>query len=348
MDIRIKEKPEDFYVKEIKSLNLKDKGEFAFFLLRKKDMTTIDAIRHISRRFNIPLKNISFAGLKDKKAITEQYISIKGLKSEVVEKLENYQTENLSLRFLGFSDKGIELGEIEGNYFEITVRGIIRRHRAVFSYMKDLVSKFGCENYFGEQRFGSVKHANEFVIKHLLKHDYEGAMKEYLTSLRNKRLKKMLIKVWRDWERFLELMPKGSTPEIEVVKALKRGESFKNAFMVLPKNVRLMFVFSYQSYLWNRYLYTFIVRYLKHCRAPFIKWELAFFNEMSERIWEEIKNIEIPYLGLDYPPKNKKIEIIIKEVLQEEKGRDQERDHEPQGLDGKKRNDESQDQIWQS
>lgn len=319
MDIRIKEKPEDFYVKEIKSLNLKDKGEFAFFLLRKKDMTTIDAIRHISRRFNIPLKNISFAGLKDKKAITEQYISIKGLKSEVVEKLENYQTENLSLRFLGFSDKGIELGEIEGNYFEITVRGIIRRHRAVFSYMKDLVSKFGCENYFGEQRFGSVKHANEFVIKHLLKHDYEGAMKEYLTSLRNKRLKKMLIKVWRDWERFLELMPKGSTPEIEVVKALKRGESFKNAFMVLPKNVRLMFVFSYQSYLWNRYLYTFIVRYLKHCRAPFIKWELAFFNEMSERIWEEIKNIEIPYLGLDYPPKNKKIEIIIKEVLQEEK-----------------------------
>lgn len=319
MDIRIKEKPEDFYVKEIKDLNLKDKGEFAFFLLRKKDMTTIDAIRHISRRFNIPLKNISFAGLKDKKAITEQYISIKGLKSEVVERLGNYQAENLSLRFLGFSDKGTELGEIEGNYFEITVRGITRRHRAVFSYMKDLVSEFGCENYFGEQRFGSVKHAKEFVIKHLLKHDYEEAMKEYLTSLKNKRLKKMLIKAWRDWERFLELMPKGSTPETEVIQALKRGESFKNAFMVLPKNVRLMFAFAYQSYLWNRYLHTFIVRYLRYCRTPFIKWELAFFNEMSERIWKEIKDIEISYLGLDYPPKNKKIEIIIKEVLKEEK-----------------------------
>ncbi|HIP42691.1 MAG TPA: tRNA pseudouridine(13) synthase TruD [Aquifex aeolicus] len=319
MDIRIKEKPEDFYVKEIKDLNLKDKGEFAFFLLRKKDMTTIDAIRHISRRFNIPLKNISFAGLKDKKAITEQYISIKGLKSEVVERLGNYQAENLSLRFLGFSDKGTELGEIEGNYFEITVRGITRRHRAVFSYMKDLVSEFGCENYFGEQRFGSVKHAKEFVIKHLLKHDYEEAMKEYLTSLKNKRLKKMLIKAWRDWERFLELMPKGSTPETEVIQALKRGESFKNAFMVLPKNVRLMFAFAYQSYLWNRYLHTFIVRYLRYCRTPFIKWELAFFNEMSERIWKEIEDIEISYLGLDYPPKNKKIEIIIKEVLKEEK-----------------------------
>jgi len=319
MDIRVKEKPEDFYVKEIKRLNLKDRGEFAYFLLRKKDMTTIDAIRHISRRFNIPLKNIFFAGLKDKKAITEQYISIKGLKPEAVEKIGNYQTENLSLRFLGFSDKGIELGEIEGNYFEVVVRGITRRHKAVFFYMKELVSKFGCENYFGEQRFGSVKHAKEFVIKYLLKHDYEEAMKEYLTSLKDKRLKKLLIKAWGDWERFIGLMPKGFTPEIELIKALKRGENFKNAFMVLPKNVRLMFVFAYQSYLWNKYLYTFIVRYLKHCRTPFIKWGLAFFNEMSERIWEEIKDMKIPFLGLEYPPENKKIEIIIKEVLEEEK-----------------------------
>ncbi len=315
MALKIKENPEDFYVKEIKTLNLKEKGKYAYFILKKKDLTTIDALREVSRKLKIPLKSIGFGGLKDKKAITEQYISIENPGKEI---LRDFKGKNWELKFLGFSDEPMKLGEIEGNYFEVVIRRVRKTHRKAFSYMKELVENFGCENYFGEQRFGSAKHSEEFVVKHLLKHKYEEAMREYLTSLKDKRLKKLLLKSWRDWDKFLKLMPKGSEAEVEVVKALKRGESFKNAFMVLPKNVRLMFVFAYQSYLWNRYLYTFVVRYLPHCKTPFLKWELAFFNEMKEKIWEEIKDLEIPYLGVDYPPQNKKVEMIIKEVLQEE------------------------------
>jgi len=281
-------------------------------------MTTIDALRDLSERFGVPLKDISFAGLKDKKAITEQHIAIKNLSEERLKKLKEHKAQGYELEFLGFGDEPLKLGEFEGNYFEVRVRGITRRHRGVFKRMRELVERYGCENYFGEQRFGSVKHSEDFVIKYLLRHDYEGAMREYLTSLKDKRLKKMLLKSWRDWDSFLKLMPKGSSAEINVVKALRRGESFKNAFMVLPKNVRLMFVFAYQSYLWNKYLYKFVVRYLPHCRTPFLRWELAFFNDMNDRLWEEIKDLEIPYLGVDFPPKNKKVELIIREVLSEE------------------------------
>jgi len=318
MYVRIKEKPEDFYVKEIKKLNLKEKGGYAYFVLKKKDLTTIDALRYISRRFGIPLKSISFAGLKDKKAITEQYIAIKGLSEDKISQMKNYKSENLELEFLGYSDEEIKLGDIEGNYFEIVVRGVGKKQKRIFERMREVVEVFGCENYFGEQRFGSVKNAKEFIVKYLIRHEYEEAMKEYLTSLADKRLSRLLKKAWGNWEEFLKLMPKGSNPELEVVKALRRGESFKNAFKVLPKNIRLMFVFAYQSYLWNRYLYTFVVRYLKHCKTPFLKWELAFFNEMKGVIWEEIKDMEIPYLGVEYKPKDKKIELIIREVLKEE------------------------------
>ncbi len=314
MSLRIKEKPSDFYVREIKKLTLKEKGNFAYYLLRKENLTTIDVLREISKRLGVPLKNIGFAGLKDKKAITEQYVSVNAYR-DLPEKLKEKGWE---LKLVGYGDEPIKLGDLEGNYFEVVVRGVNRRHRYTLSKMLPIVEQFGCENYFGEQRFGSVKHAQEFVIKHLLRHDYEEAMKEYLTSLKDKRLRKLLLKAWRDWDRFLSFMPKGSQVEIEVVKALKRGESFKNAFMVLPKNVRLMFAFAYQSYLWNRYLYTFIVRYLPNCKTPFLKWELAFFNDMNEKIWREIENLEIPYLGVDYPPRSKKVEIIMREVLEEE------------------------------
>lgn len=202
MDIRIKEKPEDFYVKEIKSLELKEKGRYAYFLLRKVNRTTIEALREISRRFGIPLRNISFAGLKDKKAITEQYIAIENLSGKILERMQDYEGEGISLKFLGFSDEPLSLGDIEGNYFEVRIRGITKRHRKVFENMLELVKEYGCENYFGEQRFGSVKHAEEFVIKHLIRHNYEEALKEYLTSLKDKRLRRMLRKAWRDWDRF--------------------------------------------------------------------------------------------------------------------------------------------------
>lgn len=311
--LRIKEKPEDFYVKEIKELRVKPKGRFAYFLLWKKDLTTLEALREVARTLRVPLERIGFGGLKDKRAITEQYVSVEGLKE-----VREVEKENLKLKFLGYGDKPVSLGEIEGNYFEIVVRGVGERKRKFIRERMDFVRKFGFENYFGEQRFGSVKHAQEFMLKHLLKGDYESALREYLTSLRDKRRKKALLRTWGRWKEFLKFMPEGSKTEIVVVKKLLRGKSFREAFLSIPRNVRLMFTFAYQSYLWNRYLSTFVVRYFKHCSVPFLKWRLAFITEIGEEIFDQIRDLEIPYLGTEEKPGSKKIELIIKEILEEE------------------------------
>ena len=316
--MRIKKQPEDFIVKEIKTLSLKDKGEYAYFLLRKRKENTIDVLRKISRNFRIPLKNITFAGLKDKEAITEQYIAIKGLDDKTLEKLRNYTEETFSLKFLGFSDEGLELGDFEGNYFEITIRDLKPKKIQKIEERIPFVQKYGFENYFGEQRFGSVINAEDFVVKYLLKNEYEKAMKEYLLSIGDRQRKKLMKKAWGNWNEFLKVMPPMSKAEVDMVKALKRGFSFKKAFMVLPKNIRLMFAFSYQSYLWNKYLYTFVIRYFKYCRTPFLKWELAFIKEIKNEIFQQIKDLKIPALGTEYPPKDPKIARIIKEVLEDE------------------------------
>jgi len=310
--VRIKEKPEDFFVRELKELKLKTEGKYAYFLMRKRNMTTFEAVERISRLLGIKAGRISYAGLKDKRAVTEQYIAVKGLKSP-----SEVQEENLSLTFLGYGDEPLRMGDIEGNYFRITLRGV-RRSRSYIEKQISFVRSFGFENYFGEQRFGSVKHAGEFIIRYLMRGDYEGALREYLTSMGDRTLKKALLRSWGNWREFLRKMPQSSSPERQAVKILLRGGSFREAFSSLPRNTKLMFSFAYQSYLWNRYLSLFVVRYLKHCAVPFLRWRLAFATEMPAGIYEEIRDLQIPFLGVEFRPSNRKIELILREVLEEE------------------------------
>ena len=313
---RIKEKPQDFFVKELIDVPLSDSGEYAYYRLKKVDRNTIDVVRELADRFKVPVKNITFAGLKDKNAVTEQYLAIKGLKNPP----QTVEGNNYKLTLVGFSDKPLELGKFKGNYFEIVVRNVSKAERERAEKNLPFIAKYGFANYFGEQRFGSVKNAKEFIVKLLLKHDYEGALKEYLLSYSDWRMKRRLKKLWGNWREYLKAMPAQATYERKVVEELAKGVSFKQSFMALPKNVRLMFAFTYQSYLWNRYLYRFIVRYFPYCEVPSgIKdWTYAFYKDMKDAIFEEIKDLEIPYLGIEYPPKDLKVKRVIEEVLKEE------------------------------
>ncbi|RLJ70600.1 tRNA pseudouridine13 synthase [Hydrogenivirga caldilitoris] len=309
----IKERPEDFYVREIKHLEFEPDGRYAYFLLRKKGLNTLEAIREISKLLGVSEERVGFGGLKDKHALSEQFISVERPKY-----IREIKTENLTLKFLGYGRRPVSLGEIEGNYFEIVVRRVRPKDIGLLKERIPFVKKFGFENYFGEQRFGSVKHAGEFILKHLLKNNYEAAAKEYLTSLGDKRRKKALLKAWGNWKEFLRLMPQTSIPEVKLVESLLKGKSFEEALAELPRNIKLMFVFAYQSYLWNRYLNTFVARYFKHCPVPFLKWKISFIKEINEDVFKEIKELEIPFIGIEFKPKSKKIELIIESILKEE------------------------------
>jgi len=311
---KLKERPEDFFVREIKNLNLKEKGRYAYFLLRKRNMTTLDAVRRVAKELGVSAETVGTAGLKDKEAITEQFISVENPRA-----IKNLREENLTLTFLGYGDEPVRMGEIEGNYFEITVRSIGKKKREYLRRSIDFVREFGFENYFGEQRFGSVKFAREFVAKLLLKGDYEGALKEYLTSMKDRRRRRELLKRWGRWKEFIKFMPQTSELELSIVRELIKGKTFEEALSRLPKRIKLLFSFAYQSYLWNRYLNTFVVRYFKHCSVPFLQWRLSFIREITPEVFEEIKDLEIPFLGTQYKPSNKKIELIIREVLEEER-----------------------------
>ncbi len=167
MEAKIKQKPEDFLVKEVSSVNLDDEGDYSVFRLRKKDYTTERAVQRIAKALNIDRKRIGYAGSKDKRAVTEQSISLRHANKE---KTEVLNLKDIELEFLGYSKEPISLGDLEGNRFEIVVRNITESPVC----LKRIV------NYFGEQRFSTN---NAEVGKAIVKKDFEKAVDRMLVHI---------------------------------------------------------------------------------------------------------------------------------------------------------------------
>ena len=150
----MKEIPEDFCVKEISKLEFNEKGRYYYYLLKKRNYNTLDAISKISERLKIDTKMVGYAGNKDKFAITEQYISIKDYK------VNSLRLKDIELTFVGKGSKPILLGDLEKNRFRITVRGLDKKKNGKINWII---------NYFDEQRFGGN---NIETGKKILKNDF--------------------------------------------------------------------------------------------------------------------------------------------------------------------------------
>ena len=150
---KIKQKSEDFIVKEIPRYKL-EPGPYSYFWLKKTNYNTVSAIKKLSQILKIPMRNIGFAGSKDKIAITEQVISIKNTKKEIKQK-------DLETKFIGAGKNPISLGDLEGNEFIINI---------ITETKPKKLTKI--KNYFGPQRFSKN---NKEIGKALIKKDFKKA-----------------------------------------------------------------------------------------------------------------------------------------------------------------------------
>lgn len=188
--IKIKEKPEDFIVEEKIDLRIISDGKYCILKVTKKNLNTLDVVKILENKFNVLRKNISFAGSKDKRAITTQYFSVFGLDKN---RICNFK--NVDVEFAGYSDRPISLGSLTGNRFSIKV------DKKIDFRIKWMV------NYFGEQRFSKN---NAEIGKSIIKKDFKKACelidnflaKKHLQERKNdfigaiKRLDKRLISLY--------------------------------------------------------------------------------------------------------------------------------------------------------
>ena len=74
--MKLKQRPEDFRVEELTDAVAGETGEFAFYRLDKTGWTTPDALAAIRRRWQIDFRRLSYGGLKDRHAVTSQFLTI--------------------------------------------------------------------------------------------------------------------------------------------------------------------------------------------------------------------------------------------------------------------------------
>jgi len=279
---KIKQLPEDFIVKEVSNIVIIGEGDYNYFLLKKKNYTTFRALEKIANALHIPLKHIGFAGNKDKRAITEQVVSVKGINREI-------KLKDIQLKFLGKGDKPVSLGDLEGNEFIITVRNLTQKEIERF---QKKIKQIAIPNYFGEQRFSKN---NELIGRCIVKKDFKKA---------------------------IELILKSNSDYNNEIKEhlLKNENDFIGALRKIPKKLLKLYIHSYQSFLWNLTVKEFIERKgLKKISIPIIGFGTEIkdkeINEIISKIMKK-ENIdyrdfiirELPELSVE----GKEREIIVK------------------------------------
>jgi len=149
---RIRQCPEDFRVTEIPLLEPDGEGEHVWLWIRKRDENTQHVAEQLSSHAGVHPRQVSYAGMKDRRAVTEQWFSVQLPGREEPDWLAMNSDTLTVLRHARHSRK-LRRGTLKGNLFVITLRDISGDQQLLEQRLVNIRDK-GVPNYFAEQRFG--------------------------------------------------------------------------------------------------------------------------------------------------------------------------------------------------
>lgn len=144
--------PRDFTVEEIPLYEFSNEGEHLILKIRKKELTTWEMLDVISGYIGIKRREIGYAGLKDKHAMTIQSISIP---YKYKEALEDFTHEKIKILEMTQHNNKIRVGHLKGNRFHIRLKKVLGVQKNKLDSVLKWIKSNGIPNYFGNQRFGT-------------------------------------------------------------------------------------------------------------------------------------------------------------------------------------------------
>ncbi|MGD8311848.1 MAG: tRNA pseudouridine(13) synthase TruD [Gammaproteobacteria bacterium] len=149
---RLRLTPGDFAVREIPLLQPAGAGEHVWLLIRKCGENTQQVAQQLAKLADVPLRDVSFAGLKDRQAVTEQWFSVR-LPGRDAPDWAAVNSDTLKVIEHARHSRKLRRGALRGNRFRICIRAVAGERAAIERRLQRIAGN-GVPNYFGEQRFG--------------------------------------------------------------------------------------------------------------------------------------------------------------------------------------------------
>ena len=294
--MKLRRLAEDFRVDEVSSFPVDTGGPFACYRLQKRGIGTPEAIDQLLRKWDLQRKRISYGGLKDRHAITTQFLTIHNGPAK------SLKLQHFALEYLGRAARAFTATDIEGNRFELTLRSMSPEEVQRALQTVPELSATGVPNYFDDQRFGSVTTNGEFIAAPWVKGDYERtlwlafAAPTPFDRPAEREQKEILRTHWGDWKTCKAQLERSHRRSIITFLDDRPGD-FRGAWGRTRPDMRSLYLAAFQSYLWNEILAEAIRQRTSESNRVLVPMKLGgypFFRGLESGIWNELQSLSIP------------------------------------------------------
>jgi tRNA pseudouridine13 synthase len=147
----LKREPEDFVVEELPAYQPCGEGEHLFLWIEKRDVSAEDLVAHLARSLNMRREDVGVAGLKDRRAVTRQFVSVP---ATCETHLGAVETRGICVLQATRHRNKLRAGHLKGNQFGVLVRDVVSDGLGIAESVARVIRERGFPNYYGEQRFG--------------------------------------------------------------------------------------------------------------------------------------------------------------------------------------------------